>query len=689
MQLNDKQREAVEFKEGPCLVIAGAGSGKTRVLTQRIASLIKGGVSPYEILAITFTNKAAKEMKERVEAILGEDASKVFIGTFHSFGLKVIRENYEELGYSKNISIMDSNDVKSLVKRLMKDDGLDFESYDAKTFINAISYAKSEGISADEYLVNSTSSNTDAIASVYKKYVNALMTNNSVDFDDLLILPVKLFKLNKEVLNKYQEHYKYLLVDEYQDTNTSQYELCRRLAKKYNNIFVVGDEDQCIYSWRNANYKNILNFEKDYKNAKVIMLEENYRSTSNILGAAASVIKNNKIRKNKNLFSSNEEGKKIKQVTCLNEKYEASFIATKVKELVFNNGYDYKDFGVLYRTNAQSRVIEEAFLRENVPYKVIGSYYFYNRKEIKDLISYLSLIYNDKDDVSLERIINVPKRKIGFKTIDGIRENAINNNLSMFDAIEDGNPLMFRNIINELKEDAKTMSLTELVDAILLKSGIKSSLNTGTLEDEAKLLNLEEFKSITSSFEERGSITLEEFLENIMLVSDAGQYKETKDAVNIMTLHCAKGLEFRVVFISGMEDGLFPSYRTLDIPKELEEERRLFYVGITRAREELYLLNAKTRLIFGKICNNITSRFIREIDDIYIDLEPDKPITKGTSIFISEENDDEFKKGDIVMHNYFGKGVIVEMEGFVASIAFGHGVGIKKIAANKRFLKKQ
>ena len=692
MTLNDKQLEAVNHEEGPCLVLAGAGSGKTRVLTQRIIRLINDGVNPYNILAITFTNKAAKEMRGRIEVELGSLASSIFIGTFHSFGLRILRENYSKIGYAPNITILDTDDVKSLVKRILKDSGFNPQDYDIKYIIDKISSSKNDGVSPLEYQKLFLNDYNRVIGLVYEKYQQLLKENNSVDFDDLLLKPVELLKKDKEVLEKYQERFKYILVDEYQDTNTVQYELCKLLSSKYNNIFVVGDASQSIYSWRNADYKNILNFERDYKNAKVILLEENYRSTNNILRAANSVIKNNTQGKVLKLWTDVGDGEKVDYIKVDDEIKESDFVVNKIKEAV-SLGYHYNDFAVLYRTNGQSRVVEEAFVRENIPYNIIGSYYFYSRKEIKDLIAYLNLIYNKDDSVSLERVINTPRRGIGSKTIEKIRENASLNNISMFDAIDSGKELEFKKLIIELTEDAKSLSLSELIDDILDKSGMRKEYEEeDSLENETRLESLEEFKSVAINFEENGIYDLETFLESVMLVSDKGQYTEEDDRVNIMTLHSAKGLEFKVVFILGMEEGMFPHSRSFESLSELEEERRLCYVGITRAKMKLYLLGTKRRTIYGqtKVC--IESRFINEIDsDILnrINLTSEKRIERNTAISKDMYNDNfDIKKGDVVKHTIFGEGVVTKVDGSVATIAFKYGIGVKTIAINHKYLSK-
>ena len=691
MTLNDKQLEAVNHKEGPCLVLAGAGSGKTRVLTERIIKLIDDGISPYNILAITFTNKAANEMRSRVELKLGSLADSIFIGTFHSFGLRVLRDNYRSIGYNSNITILDQDDTKSLIKRILKEDDLDPKDYDIKHIINRISSSKNDGISPSEYNRLFLHEDDKVIARVYEKYLKLLKDNNSVDFDDLLLKPVELFKKSSEILERYQERFKYILVDEYQDTNSIQYELCKLLAKKYNNLFVVGDHNQSIYSWRNADYKNILNFERDYKDAKVILLEENYRSTNNILKAANSVIKNNTEGKKLNLWTSAGDGEKIDYIRVDDEMKEASFAINKIKELV-SLGYEYKDFAILYRTNAQSRIIEQTCTSNSIPYNVIGSYKYLDRKEIKDLIAYLNLIYNKDDSVSLERVINTPRRGIGAKRIDAIRRKAKENNISMFDAIDSGKELEWKNIILELIEDAKEMDLSDIIEDTLVKSGLRMEYeNDKSIESERRLETLEEFKSLALNFEDNGIYDLETFLENIMLVSDTGQYSNNDNEVTLMTLHSAKGLEFKVVFILGMEEGIFPHNRSFESLSELEEERRLCYVGITRAKSKLYLLSARQRTIYGSTSGTIESRFIKEIDPSLLNSISTKTNTEKSSIISNMYTSDseELKAGDKVIHNIFGEGVVISVKGGIATIAFNHKVGIKQIAANHKYLMKK
>ena len=689
-KLNDKQKEAVMHIDGPCLVLASAGSGKTKVLTERIVNLINNGVSPYNILVITFTNKAAREMRERVYNSIEEEANKIFIGTFHSLGLKIVRENASVIGYSNNVTILDRDDVNTLIKRFMKELNLDTEHYPVKSILNKISFAKNEGLSPEEFDKFAKAPLDMAACKVYKMYESALKRSNSVDFDDLLILPLRIFKKDKSVLEKYQEHFKYILVDEYQDTNMVQYDMCKLLASKYRNLFVVGDMDQSIYSFRFANYMNVINFEKDNKDAKVIVLDENYRSTNNILNAANDVIRNNKERKEKNLWSSKGNGDKIKYIRCDNEQEEASTVVRLTKELL-DKGEKPSEIAVLYRTNGQSRVFEEAFLKENIPFKIVGSYFFYNRKEIKDLISYMHLIYNNNDDASLERVINVPRRGIGSKTIERLRSEASISDKSMFEVVNSGKELGFKNLIIDLTNESKNTDLVGLVDVILDKTGIRKELEEkNDLESEIRLENLNEFKSIALAFQEKGIFSLEEFLENISLVSDKNEYKEVDDGINLMTLHSAKGLEFNDVFLVGMEEGIFPHNRSFESESELEEERRLCYVGITRAKEHLWLMNAKKRTLFGQVSMNFPSRFIKEINSDLIDKEESVSLKNNSFIGNMYERDlnDDLKVGDKVVHDKFGEGIVVKIDGSVATIAFGYMYGIKNLAKNHKSIKR-
>ncbi len=1049
--LNERQIEAVKHIDGPCLVIAGAGSGKTKVLTTRIAYLMENGISDYNILAITFTNKAAKEMRERLNVLVPDN--HVFVGTFHSFGLKIIRENLESLGMSNNFTILDSEDILSLIKKIMKELNIDAKEVSPYYVRNKISFIKNELLTQSDIEKFFVTAIEKEVVPIYQEYEKVLRRNNSVDFDDLLSLPVKLFRENKDILEKYQEHYKYILIDEYQDTNEVQYVLSKLLGEKYRNIFVVGDVNQCllpgtkivtskgikaieninegdlvlsgvgfgktnfetiekviasnyegkalkittktgkeidctsehmmfyklpmemnkfyvylmykkdlgfrigqtrsyrterantlvnglkqrlnqehadkiwllkrcdnqieanyyeqyyasnygipqmvfyaegrkilfkkedierfyksiptvlrasmlmydeglsmdyphysksgftrksvsnriininylscekalkrsyhaqrisfnttsleyrtllenagfkvrngknkdfrieterigmdeaylfatkiaqfipdvsiiekirlsegeafkflpaaslregmlipifdgkniiedeivkmesynykgtvydlsipttrnylannisvhncIYAFRGANFRNILNFEKDYKDTHVVRLEQNYRSTKNILEAANSVIKNNKERKDMELFSELGEGVKVKYLRSYDEKHEISLIVDEIKTLL-NEGYDYKDIAIFYRTNAQSRIVEEVLLKNNIPYKVVGSYYFYNRKEIKDLLCYLRLINNTADDISLRRVINVPKRKIGPRSILAIEQKARSLNVSMFDAIDEGKELEFKNLILELRKDALNLSLTELIDDVLEKSGMKEELEKEKiLENEFRLENLMEFKSITASFEARtGSVNLGDFLDEISLIADVSDHQEDDDVLTIMTLHSAKGLEFPIVFITGMEEGIFPhSNAFLDGDEGIEEERRLCYVGFTRAKEKLYLTNAKKRMLYGKSTVNIPSRFINEVKKDCLEMSnlsiKEEKFVSKEAMYTDEVVD--YKKGDLVMHTIYGKGVVTDVDDRFVTIAFAKNFGIRKLMKNHKGIKK-
>lgn len=692
MDLNEQQKKAVMHKDGPMLVLAGAGSGKTKVLTNRIAYLIEQGVSPYNILAITFTNKAAKEMRDRVSNLIGMDASRIQISTFHSFGLKMVKENYQVLGYDKNFSILDSDDSLTVIKKIMKEYNMDSKYYNARSIRSKISSAKNELISPSKF---SQIEFDKAIVSVYERYERVLKTNNSLDFDDLLLLPIRLLD-DSEILDRYQERYKYILIDEYQDTNHAQYIFCKKLAGKYRNLFVVGDNDQAIYAFRGANFKNILNFEKDYPDCKTIFLEENYRSTKNILKAANSVISHNKERKDKNLWSNNEEGSKIRYVKTDNEKLEASYVSKTIKKLV-SDGVNYDDIAILYRTNAQSRAMEEEMLKSNLPYRVIGSFYFYNRKEIKDLLCYLRLINNTNDDVSLLRVINTPKRGIGTKTIEALTNKANLENISLFDAIETGKELTFKNLILDMQKEISNLSLTEMVDLVLDKSGLRKELKDDkSLDSEIRLENLEEFKSITKNYEDEfGIVSLPDFLEEITLVSDVSEHQDDKNKVSLMTIHSVKGLEYDHVFVIGMEEEIFPHYNAIreGTNSAIEEERRLCYVAITRARKNLWLINAKRRTLFGQTQSNLPSRFLDEVDSKYIEEENNRSsFIDKTSKFIKEnvfyDKEVDYKVGDNIKHTEYGVGVIVGVDKSIITVAFAHPIGIKKLMKNHKSISK-
>ncbi len=690
--LNKEQKEAVLKTDGALLVLAGAGSGKTRVLTTRIAYLIEDKkVSPYEILAITFTNKAAKEMKDRLIKLIGEVAKNIQVSTFHSFGLKIVRENCELLGYDHNFVILDSDDTLTVIKRILKELNLDPKIYNPTAIKNKISGCKNELITPDGYERFAVSEYEKVVLEVYRRYSKTLKRNNSLDFDDLLVLPLKLFKEHKEVLEKYQDRFRYVLIDEYQDTNEAQYLLSKMISAKYKNICVVGDPDQAIYSWRGANYKNILNFEKDYKDSTTILLEENYRSTKNILDAANCVIKNNQGRKEKNLWSKNGDGDKLTYYRAYDEREEAQYVIREIKKML-TNGVKEEEIAVLYRTNAQSRILEEEFLKANLPFRVVGSFYFYARKEIKDLIAYLRLIHNEKDNVSLLRIINTPKRGIGLKTIQNLIEKADREETSIYEAITNGKELEFKKIIEDLKKVSDSVTLTELVDKVLDASGMKKELeNEKSLEADIRLENLEEFKSITKSFEEReGVISLEDFLLEVSLVSDVEEYKDGHDRISLMTVHSVKGLEFDNVFVVGLEEGIFPHMNSLMDSQQLEEERRLCYVAITRARKKLYLVNARRRVLFGKDQVNPASRFIQEIDSNLVESnqKEEKKEEKFDKTETIREEAIDYQVGDYVYHEVFGAGRVVEVSGSLVSVAFKMPHGIKKLMKNHKSLSK-
>ncbi len=688
---NDKQIEAIKQTEGPLLVLAGAGSGKTKVLTTRVAYLIEEkGVYPQNILAITFTNKAAREMKDRIFDMLGLQSKSIQISTFHSFGLLLIKQNYDKLGYKSNFTILDSDDTLTVIKKIIKDMNLDNKIYNPKAIRNIISSSKNELIDSSKYERFVNTDYDKNVYEIFKKYELKLKISNSLDFDDLLIQPINLFRSYPDVLEKYQEKYKYILIDEYQDTNEAQYILVKMLSQKYKNICVVGDESQSIYSFRGSNYRNILNFENDFKDAKTILLEQNYRSTKTILKSANNLIKNNKQKKDKNLWTENEEGNKVNYYRSNDEKDEAFYVVNEVKKLI-DEGVSKEQIAVLYRTNAQSRTIEEAFLRENIPYKVVGSFYFYNRKEIKDLISYLRLIYNPDDDVSLTRVINVPKRKIGDKTIQDITTKAILESKSMFEVITSGKELEFKNIILDLIKEKDNCSLTELVDLILDKTGIRQELESeNTIDSEIRLENLEEFKSITRNFEEQmGIVSLEEFLDEISLVSDISEHNDSTDVVTLMTVHSSKGLEFDNVFIIGLDEGVFPHRNSFDTNDALEEERRLCYVALTRACKNLYLVNSKRRMLYGMDSMNPPSRFINEIGEENLDIKSSEKVVqeKFDKSKVIDENV-EYKLGEHIIYDAFGEGVIVGISDKVLTVAFEHKIGIKTLIKGHKSIKK-
>ncbi|BDR70743.1 DNA helicase [Clostridium tetani] len=626
--LNKEQYEAATTVEGPLLILAGAGSGKTRVLTYRIANLINNlNVYPSRILAITFTNKAAEEMRERVRGIVGKEADSMWITTFHSMCVRILRREIDKLGYNKNFAIYDSYDQKVLIKECIKELSLNEKDFDDRSLINKIGQQKDNLISPEKFRREiGDNYRLGKIANVYELYQKKLKNNNALDFDDLIYKTVELFKKNEEILEFYQDKFKYIMVDEYQDTNKSQYELVKLLALKHKNICVVGDDDQCIYAWRGADIRNILDFEKDYPQVKTIKLEENYRSMSNILSAANDVIKNNSNRKIKKLRTSNSQGEKVKVYRANSDIEEAQFVINEIKKLIKEENRTPKDFSILYRTNAQSRIFEEVFMRNKIPYKIVGGLKFYDRKEIKDIMAYLKLINNPLDDVSLKRIINVPKRGIGKSSIEKIEnfsremEECIYSTLLDIDSIGIANRAAssvnkFVSLINSFIRKKDEVKVSVLIQEIIEYTGYMKELqDSKNIEDLSRIENLKELVSAAVDFEiSSEDKTLSAFLEQIALVSDIDNYDEQSDAVVLMTVHSAKGLEFPAVFMVGMENGIFPGTQSLDDIDEMEESRRLCYVGITRAKEKLYMTSAERRMVFGRTVFYPESDFIDEI----------------------------------------------------------------------------
>ena len=627
--LNDKQYEAVVNTEGPCLVIAGAGSGKTKVLTHKIAYLIKEkGVKPWDILAITFTNKAANEMKERIVNLVGDVAADIWMGTFHSICVRILRRFIDRIGFDTSFIIFDTSDQRTLVKNCLKDLNIDDKLFNDRAVLSEISNAKNEMLEPDGYTARANGDfRKEKIATVYELYQKRLKENNAIDFDDIINYTIKILQENEDIREYYSNKFKYVLVDEYQDTNKSQFTLVTILASKHKNITVVGDNDQGIYSFRGADISNILNFEKDFPGTKIIKLEQNYRCTGNILKAANSVIKNNEVKYKKELWTQNEEGNLPKVYQAENEYDEASYIVEQIEHLRREEYYKYQDFAILYRMNTQSRAIEDILRRENIPYKIIGGLKFYERKEIKDIIAYLRLIQN----LSLRRIINEPKRGIGKTSLDKIEALSNQTEISMYEIIKRADEFglnrvfmasrEFVNAIEELKAKKDEMSISDLIKETLKKTGYTKALqNENTIEAENRIENLDEFLTVAIEFEEEEAENgLREFLEGITLSSDIDDLDEDADYVTLMTLHSAKGLEFPVVFLVGMEEGIFPGYKSISEPKELEEERRLCYVGITRAKEHLFLTCSKQRTIFGSTSYNQVSRFLKEIPEDLLD----------------------------------------------------------------------
>ncbi|MBQ5474667.1 MAG: DNA helicase PcrA [Lachnospiraceae bacterium] len=703
--LNDKQKEAVFYSDGPLLILAGAGSGKTRVLTHRVAYLIhEKNVNPYNIMAITFTNKAAREMRDRINRLIGHGAEAVWVSTFHSACVRILRRYIDRIGYNNNFTIYDSDDQKTAIKAACKKLQVDTKFIKERAIMSAISMAKNNMITPEEYRNSADDIRTKIISKVYEEYQSRLKKNNALDFDDLLVKTIELFKSDKEVLMAYQDRLQYIMVDEYQDTNRVQFEFIKLLADKYKNICVVGDDDQSIYKFRGADISNILNFEQIFTGTKVIKLEQNYRSTKNVLEAANQVIAHNYSRKQKTLWTEREAGDLVEFRQLDNEYHEAEFIVNSIKDLIDENRYDYKDIACLYRTNAQSRVIEEALLKENIPYKIIGGQNFYQRKEIKDLIAYLKTISNGDDDFAVRRIINVPKRGIGATTIEKVQKYADDNNMSFYQALEDkkcrislgpraeGKVNSFVYFIQRMKAELEYDSISDLMENILSETGYEAELKMeDTDEANARLENINEFFNKIVDYEDKckqagKENNLDEFLEEIALVADIDNFDENENYVVLMTVHSAKGLEFPKVFLCGMEDGLFPSKMTLlsDDKSEIEEERRLCYVAITRAMDSITMTSAKRRMMRGDLYIMKVSRFITEIPGLSADLE--KTRKKRTGMRSEEEREalqrgfkrktsyslDMFKSaklesldyqvGDRVRHMKFGDGTVTDIK---------------------------
>ncbi|HHV3540652.1 TPA: DNA helicase PcrA [Streptococcus agalactiae] len=665
--MNDKQAEAVQTTDGPLLIMAGAGSGKTRVLTHRIAYLIdEKYVNPWNILAITFTNKAAREMRERAIA-LNPATQDTLIATFHSMCVRILRREADYIGYNRNFTIVDPGEQRTLMKRIIKQLNLDTKKWNERSILGTISNAKNDLLDEIAYEKQAGDMYTQVIAKCYKAYQEELRRSEAMDFDDLIMMTLRLFDQNKDVLAYYQQRYQYIHVDEYQDTNHAQYQLVKLLASRFKNICVVGDADQSIYGWRGADMQNILDFEKDYPQAKVVLLEENYRSTKKILQAANNVINHNKNRRPKKLWTQNDEGEQIVYHRANNEQEEAVFVASTIDNIVREQGKNFKDFAVLYRTNAQSRTIEEALLKSNIPYTMVGGTKFYSRKEIRDVIAYLNILANTSDNISFERIVNEPKRGVGPGTLEKIRSFAYEQNMSLLDSSSNVmiSPLKGKaaqavwdlaNLILTLRSKLDSLTVTEITENLLDKTGYLEALQVqNTLESQARIENIEEFLSVTKNFDDNPEITVEgetgldrlsRFLNDLALIADTDDSATETAEVTLMTLHAAKGLEFPVVFLIGMEEGVFPLSRAIEDADELEEERRLAYVGITRAEQILFLTNANTRTLFGKTSYNRPTRFIREIDDELIHHQGlARPVNSSFGVKYSKEQPTQFGQG--------------------------------------------
>lgn len=731
--LNEEQKKAVLHVDGPLLILAGAGSGKTRVLTHRIAYMVKEkNVHPASILAITFTNKAAREMKERVDRLVGDVSESIWVSTFHSTCVRILRRDIEKIGFDRSFVIFDSADQQTVIKDCLKELNLNDKNFPPRAMMDAVSKAKNELIDSNTYVkMYASDYRMSKIASIYELYQRKLKQNNALDFDDIIMFTIKLFLEHPQVLEFYQRKFKYILVDEYQDTNTAQYSLISMLSHLNKNLCVVGDDDQSVYGWRGANIRNILDFEKEFKNCKVIKLEQNYRSTKIILDAANQVIKNNAGRKDKSLWTDNDEGHKIQCFLGNNEHDEAAFVVGEIRRLSSYENREYKEFAVLYRINAQSRVMEEMLIREGIPYKIIGGLKFYDRKEIKDIIAYLRVVQNPSDNIGLKRIINVPKRGIGSTTVENTEEIANQRGCSIFSIISSASEVPslqraaaklegFANLISKFRALKGTMKVSELIEEIIEQSGILGELQAeDTVESQTRIENIKELISVALEFESQSEgEELEEFLANVSLVADIDNLEEGNDNIVLMTMHSAKGLEFPVVFVVGMEEGVFPGFRSMTDENEIEEERRLCYVGITRAREKLYLTNAFCRTLFGNTTYNKASRFLKEIPGELLEEYGKKEIKtvkstfdKGPELFkeaagavlfgrpaasfLNEVKKSSsglsFSVGDNVEHKKFGVGIITSVEkesdDYKLEIQFKNA-GMKRLMAAFANLKK-
>lgn len=718
--MNEEQAKAVKHTDGPLLVMAGAGSGKTRVLTHRIAYLLsEKEVAPMNILAITFTNKAAKEMKERVTKLVGDQAREIIMSTFHSLCVRILRRDGDKLGIHRNFAIYDASDSQTAVKEAFRINNVDPKVFNPKAVKYAISDAKNKLITPKVMKQQANDYGEEKIAELYETYETILKKNQALDFDSLIMETHFLFQKNPEVLHYYQNRFQYIHVDEYQDTNKAQYELVKQLAARFQNLCVVGDSDQSIYKWRGADIYNILSFEEDYPNAKVILLEQNYRSTKKILQAANTVIENNQSRKPKDLWTENDDGTEIKLFKALDERDEARYVIDQVQELNRTKGTRYKEMAILYRTNAQSRAVEDVLVKSDIPYQIVGGTKFYDRKEIKDLLAYLRLITNPHDDISFQRVVNVPKRGIGKTSMEKLQMHAEINDLSLFDAVKESdftgmskkasNQLnLFREMIEDWQQQQEFLNVTDMVEQVLSRSGYEAELmKDRSIESQSRLENLEEFKTVTKQFEETSEDqTLISFLTDLALISDLDNTdEETKDKLTLMTLHAAKGLEFPVVFLVGMEENIFPHTRSLFDMEEMEEERRLAYVGITRAERDLFITHATSRTIFGRTQYNERSRFLDEIPFELIeedvkettqqtgfrttidDFRPNRTTGKRKSRVIKEKpkGDVNFQLGDKVSHKKWGEGTVVKVVGegedTELDIAFPAPTGIKRLLA--------